>query len=289
MEPVAAALTDLTVAASIAFAEERLSGSHGDNPRLEAEILLALVLGKPRSYVRAWPEQRLAHDQRERLLELITRRAAGVPIAYLTGQREFWSLTLAVNEHTLIPRPETERLVELALERIPITQSQRIADIGTGSGAIALAVATERPHCHVIATDISLPALAVSRENAARLAIRNVEFRAGDALVPLHGERLDMICSNPPYLAEGDPHLNEGDLPAEPRNALVAGSSGLEIIETIARGALRNLSLGGWLLLEHGYNQGDAVTALLVSLGYREVMTERDYSGQPRISLGRRG
>lgn len=276
------------IAAVLQAAASRLGG-RSDNPRLDAEILLAHVIGKSRSHLHTWPEQVLPEPLHRRFLELIARRLDGEPIAYLTGQREFWSLPLVVNRHTLIPRSETECLVELALDRIPVDRAVRIADIGTGSGAIALAVATERPLCRLIATDISSQALEVAKHNAVRLNLGNVEFRAGNGLEPLRGERLDVICSNPPYIAEGDPRLLQGDLPAEPRTALVAGRTGLELIETLARGARTLLREDGWLLLEHGYDQGGAVTDLLASLGYRAVTTYRDQAGHLRVSVAQQG
>src|SRR3569833_4750044 len=177
------------------------------------------IVGKNSSHLHAGPNQRLSETHQQRYLELIARRAAGEPVAYLTGEREFWSLPLVVNRHTLIPRADTECLVELALARIPSDAERRIADIGTGAGAIALAIASERPRCHVIATDLSRDALAVARHNAQRLQLRSIEFRAGDGVAPLHGERLDLICTNPPYVAAGDPHLDSDDLPAAPRSA----------------------------------------------------------------------
>lgn len=275
------------IAAILNAAVSRLGSARSNNPRLDAEILLAHVIGKSRSYLRAWPEQILPEPHHRRFFELVERRAGGEPIAYITGQREFWSLPLAVNHHTLIPRPETERLVELALEHIPSDRTVCIADIGTGSGAIALAVASERPRCRLIATDISPHALEVAQDNAERLNIRNVEFRTGNGLDALRGEQVDMVCSNPPYIADGDPHLLEGDLAAEPRTALVAGETGLELIEALARGARTVLREGGWLLIEHGYDQGEAVMGLLTSLGYRSVMTYRDHAEHLRVSVGK--
>lgn len=275
------------IAAVLQAAVSRLAGC-SDNPRLDAEVLLAHVIGKSRSHLHTWPEQVLPEPLHRRFLELIARRLDGEPIAYLTGQREFWSLPLVVSRHTLIPRPETECLVELALDRIPVDRAVLIADIGTGSGAIALAIATERPLCRLIATDISLPALEVAKRNAARLNLGNVEFRSGNGLEPLRDECVSVICSNPPYIAEGDPHLLEGDLPAEPRMALVAGRTGLELIETLAQGARSLLREDGWLLFEHGYDQGRTVTDLLVGLGYRAVTTYRDQTGHGRVSVGQR-
>ena len=279
-------LPQSSIADCLAAAAAQLTGRA--SPRVDAEVLLAHVLGETRSHLHAWPDQSLSNAQQQRYLELIARRAAGEPVAYLTGEREFWSLPLVVNRHTLIPRADTECLVELALALIPSDAERRIADIGTGSGAIALAIASERPRCHVIATDLSRDALAVARHNAQRLQLRNIEFRAGDGVAPLHGERLDLICSNPPYVAAGDPHLDSGDLPAEPRSALVAGPTGLEVLTAIGRDAPAALRSGGWLLLEHGYDQGAAVHCLLTSLDYRAVATHRDHADNDRVTLGRR-
>ncbi len=279
----------LTIAAALTAARVRLAGTHTDSADLDAEVLLAHTLDKPRSHLRAWPEQALLPRHQHAYFDLIDRRAAGQPVAYLTGQREFWSLNLRVDVHTLIPRPDTERLVELALERIPPDRDYHCADIGTGSGAIALAIASERARCRVIATDISAQALAIAAHNADNLGLTNLNFRQGDATAALHGERVDMICSNPPYLAEDDPHLLDGDLPAEPRGALVAGPTGLEMITQLAQTAPAHLRARGWLMLEHGYRQGPAVAELLVLLRYHQVHTFSDYAGRPRVTLGQRG
>jgi release factor glutamine methyltransferase len=260
-----------------------------DAAALEAEVLLAHVLDKPRGHLRTWPEQPLQERQLMRFLELLGRRAAGVPVAYLTGRREFWSLDLMVNRHTLIPRPETELLVELALARLPRDAEAHVADLGTGCGAIALAVASERPRCRIVATDICTQALAVARANAARLGISNLEFRQGSWFAPCARERFDLIVSNPPYVAEGDPHLAKGDLPAEPRRALVAGPGGMEMIAAISGQARQYLHDEGWLLLEHGYDQALAAAALLRDTGFRDIQTWRDAAGIERITGGRPG
>ena len=280
--------TLLSIQDALKVAVETLARS-GDTAALDAEVLLARVLGKPRSHLRARPEQRLQQLQQQHFFDLIRRRAAGEPIAYLTGHREFWSLDLMVNPHTLIPRPETELLVEIALAHIPLPQEALIADLGTGSGAIALAVACERPLCRVIATDIDPEALRVARANGERLNIRNVEFREGAWFAPFSDERFDVIVSNPPYVAEHDPHLEEGDLPAEPRRALVAGPTGLEMIGAIVGEAPRFLRDQGWLLLEHGYQQAEATAALLREAGYRRIQTWRDAADHERVSGGQRG
>ena len=259
-----------------------------DAPALEASVLLAHVLGITRTQLRTRSEQALRADQQQMFFDVIARRKAGEPVAYLIGHREFWSLDLIVNEHTLIPRPETELLVELALARIPVESEFHVLDLGTGSGAIALAIASERPRCRVTATDLSPQALSVARANAERLNISNVSFREGSWLSPFSAERFDIIVTNPPYVAEHDPHLDEGDLPAEPRSALVAGPTGLEMIGAIITRAKRYMLEEAWLLMEHGYNQADMVSALLHDAAYRQVQTWRDTAGIERVSGGQR-
>lgn len=260
-------------------------------PRLEpgeADLLLAHALGRSRTWLFTHGEDEVDADAAERFEALVQRRAQGEPVAYLTGQRGFWRFDLQVGPATLIPRPETERLVELALERLPEDRALRVADLGTGSGAIALAIAVERPRAVVVATDASAGALEVARGNAARLELRNIEFRLGDWLAPLHGERFALIASNPPYIASGDPHLDEGDLRFEPASALASGPDGLDAIQVIAAHAPAHLEPGGWLLLEHGWDQGAAVRALLTSVGFVEVATELDLEGRDRVTMGRR-
>ena len=209
--------------------------------------------------------------------------------AYLTGSRGFWSLELQVTPATLIPRPETELLVELALARLPQTRThtQRVADLGTGSGAIALAIARERPLAQIVATDASEQALAVAAANAAAHAIGSVQFSHGSWWEPLAGQHFDLVASNPPYIAEGDRHLEEGDLRFEPAAALSSGIDGLDAIRQIVAGAGLHLHAGGWLLLEHGWEQAAAVRALLVQAGFREVASERDLESRERVTLGR--
>lgn len=254
---------------------------------VDAEHLLLHVLARPRSWLFAHADDAVADAEAAAFRALVERRAQGEPVAYLTGTQGFWSLELAVTPATLIPRPETERLVELALERLPAGVAVRVADLGTGSGAIALAIARERPQAQVIATDASAAALDVARANAERNRVRNVQFRQGDWLAPLAGERFDLIASNPPYIADGDPHLSAGDLRFEPPTALSSGADGLDAIRVIVRDARALLQPGGWLLLEHGWDQGDAVRALLQVAGYSDVATERDLEARDRISLGR--
>lgn len=268
-------------------AQQTLAQTQGTHDaRLEAEILLAHVLHCSRTHLRTWPEREVAADALTAFQQLIARRAAGEPIAYLTGERGFWDMTLKVTPDTLIPRPETERLVELALERIPAGAKWRLADLGTGSGAIALAIAKARPTCHVIATDISPAALAVARENAARLCVTNIEFRQGRWFEPLAGEHFHLIASNPPYVHPADPHLTQGDLRFEPPTALASGPDGLTDLRDIIDGACHHLHPGGWLLLEHGYDQGRAVEALLRAAGYQAVEVVTDLGDRERIGIG---
>lgn len=253
----------------------------------DAELLLAHMLGRPRSWLYAHGNDELAADEVARFEALLARRIAGEPVAYLLGTRGFWRFDLQVGPATLIPRPETELLVELALARLPTDRVARIADLGTGSGAIALALAYERPRARVVATDASADALAIARGNAAALALDNIEFRHGDWFAPLAGGRFDLVASNPPYIAEADVHLDQGDLRHEPRAALASGTDGLDAIRILARDAPAHLRPGGWLLLEHGWEQGAAVRALLSAAGLVEVETARDLGLRDRVSLGR--
>ncbi|PJJ95988.1 protein-(glutamine-N5) methyltransferase, release factor-specific [Lysobacteraceae bacterium NML03-0222] len=255
--------------------------------REDAEHLLLHLLGKPRSWLFAHDNEMLDKPLVETFQAWLTRRAVGEPVAYITGERGFWTLNLNVSPATLIPRPETELLVELALARWPREAAFSVADLGTGSGAIALAVASERPAAHIIATDASAAALQVARDNAQNHAIGNVEFRHGHWYAPLAGERFDLILSNPPYIEEGDAHLAQGDLRFEPRTALASGMDGLHDLRHIVALAPAHLKAGGWLLLEHGWQQGAAVRALLDAAGFSEVCSVRDLENRERVSLGR--
>ena len=266
-------------------ATHQLAGA-SPSARLDAELLLAHVTGLTRTALILRAQEDLASQDEARLHELVLRRTQGEPIAYLIGKREFWSLDLKVTPDVLIPRPETELLVEQALGHIPPDSQWLIADLGTGSGAVALAIASERPRCRVIATDISAAALAVARGNIQQLGITNVELRQGEWLSPLAGMRLDLIVSNPPYVAAHDPHLAQGDLRFEPNGALVAGADGLAAIRIIARDALAYMRPGGCLLIEHGFDQGPAVRAILLERGYQSVTTYTDLQALPRVSSG---
>lgn len=255
--------------------------------RVDAEILLAHALGKPRSWLIAHADDTVDEAAASAFRALVERRAAGEPVAYLTGRRGFWTLDLEVTPATLIPRPETELLVELALARLPANGHPRVADLGTGSGAIALAIARECPHADVLATDASAAALTVARRNAESNRIGNVTFAEGNWLAPLGGARFELIVSNPPYIAADDPHLAQGDLRFEPASALAAGRDGLDDIRRIVADARAHLEPAGWLLFEHGWDQGAAVRALLQAAGYREVFTARDLEQRDRVSGGR--
>jgi release factor glutamine methyltransferase len=256
--------------------------------RVDATALLAHALARPPTWLYAHGDDAIGAAALSRFEALVSRRAQGEPVAYLLGRRGFWTFDLTVSPQTLIPRPETELLVELALERAPSTPGLRMADLGTGSGAIALALAHERRQAHVVAVDLSEGALAVARANADALGLDNVAFRHGDWLAPLAGERFDLIASNPPYIADGDPHLHEGDLRFEPTPALSSGPDGLDAIGIIVRDAPAHLTPGGWLLLEHGWRQGDAVRSLLQAAGFDEVRTFRDLEDRDRVTIGRR-
>ncbi|EMI51323.1 N5-glutamine S-adenosyl-L-methionine-dependent methyltransferase [Stenotrophomonas maltophilia AU12-09] len=271
----------------VADASARLGGV---DARHEAELLLLHVLERPRSWLFAHATDPLAANDQAAFEALLARRVAGEPVAYLTGRRGFWTLDLEVDPATLIPRPETELLVELALERLPPDQALQLADLGTGSGAIALALASERPRAQVLATDASPGALAVAARNAARHELDNVRFAEGghDWYAPLQGVRFDLIASNPPYIASNDPHLEQGDLRFEPSTALASGMDGLDDIRRIVDGGQAHLRPGGWLLIEHGWDQGAAIRALFDATGFAEVQTVQDLEQRDRITLGRR-
>jgi release factor glutamine methyltransferase len=254
--------------------------------RVDAEVLLAYALSKSRSWLIAHADDALSAEHASAYTVLVEQREAGEPVAYITGRRGFWSLDLEVTPATLIPRPETELLVELALERLPVDAASSVLDLGTGTGAIALAIARERPRAQVIATDASAEALAVAQRNAERHGIRNVSFAHGDWFAPLGEQRFDVIVSNPPYIESHDPHLNQGDLRFEPMSALASGADGLDDIRRIIVDAGRHLAADGWLLFEHGWNQGDAVRMLLRSASFVKVSTTRDLEQRDRVTAG---
>jgi len=257
-------------------------------PQLDAEILLGHVLKATRSRLRTRLDEHLDADHGQRFSALLARRVRGEPIAHLTGEREFWSLPLHVTRDTLIPRPETEHLVEVALVHLTPDRDLRAADLGTGSGAIALALAKERPRCRILASDISQAALAVARDNARRLGLANVEFRHGHWCSTLSGEAFDLITSNPPYVRRGDARMKQDGLQFEPELALIAGESGLESLHTVITQAWRYLRVGGMLVVEHGFDQAQTVFDLFASCGYDDITAYKDLAGLPRGVFGRR-
>ncbi len=275
----------IRAADAIAALRERLAGA-SPSAALDAELLVARVLGIGRAALAADPGRALAPEELFALESLARRRRAGEPVAYLVGRREFWSLDLEVTPEVLVPRPETELLVERALAAIAGRARPAVLDLGTGSGAIALAIASTRPDAAVTATDHSAAALMVANRNAARLGLANVAFLQGDWFAPLAGARFDVVVSNPPYVAAGDPAL--AALSHEPRPALVAGADGLAALATVAAGACAHLLPGGRLLLEHGAGQGAAVRDLLRAAGLAGVETRRDLAGHERVSEGTR-
>lgn len=255
------------------------------SPQLDAEILLCHAMQKPRSFIHTWPEHIIDEPQQAILNALIDRRIQGEPVAHLTGTREFWSLELTVTSDTLIPRPETEHLVEQALTHIPMDTPCQIADLGTGSGAIAIAIAHERPLARIIAIDSSQPALEIAALNASRHHINNIEFRHGHWLNECTND-FDVIVSNPPYIRPDDPHLQQVGLMYEPQAALVAADNGLADIRQIAKQARQRLKPGGWLLIEHGYDQQQAVIDCLQQFDYRSDTGLKDLSNQDRLVEG---
>ena len=253
-----------------------------DSARLDAEILLARAIDMPRSYLFAHPEDAIDDAAIERLERTVQQRLSGEPMAYITGIKEFWSLELMVSPATLVPRPETEILVDRALREIPRDADWRVLDLGTGSGAIALAIANDRQLCDVTAVDISAEALAVARQNARQLNISNVTFLEGSWTEPVSDQQFKVICSNPPYVAAGDEALAK--LTAEPRLALTSGENGLDAIESLACDCTSIIANGGLLFLEHGATQKDHVAEILKSYGWTSIQCYDDYAGHPRVT-----
>ncbi|WP_374246499.1 peptide chain release factor N(5)-glutamine methyltransferase [Zoogloea sp.] len=263
-----------------------LAAARGRIPAGEARLFLRAILGVSAARIAAYPEDTLTPEQAERFAELLARRAAGEPVAYLLGVREFYGRDFQVSPAVLIPRPETELIVDLVRERVPAGAAPAILDLGTGSGALAVTLALELPAATVTAVDFSSAALAVARANAAALGAR-VRFVESDWFAALAaGERFDAIVGNPPYVADGDPHLAEGDVRFEPASALASGPAGLDDIVRIVDAAPAYLAPGGWLLLEHGYDQAAAVRELLLAGGFAQVASARDLAGIERITLG---
>lgn len=260
--------------------------THSESPKRDAEILLEHVTGKGRTFLLAFGETLLDDVQLQRLSALLARRINGEPVAYLTGAREFWSLPLAVSPATLIPRPDTECLVEQVLQCMAPFSAPTVLDLGTGTGAIALALASERPDCTVTGVDVQPDAVTLAQRNAATLQLPNVQFLHGSWFAPIAPARFSVIVSNPPYIDAEDIHLREGDVRFEPLSALVAAEGGLADLRWIIQQAPQHLKNSGWLLLEHGWQQGEPVRQLLQQRGFEQVATCRDYGGNERVTLG---
>ncbi|KPY36501.1 hypothetical protein ALO52_200058 [Pseudomonas syringae pv. primulae] len=259
-----------------------------DSPtaRLDAELLLAAALGKPRSFLHTWPERIVSTEAALAFAGYLQRRRTGEPVAYILGQQGFWKLDLEVAPHTLIPRPETEMLVEAALELVPAFAPAQVLDLGTGTGAIGLALANDRQQWKITAVDRVLEAVELAERNRQRLQLDNAEVLNSHWFSALEGRQFDLIISNPPYISEADPHLSMGDVRFEPGSALTAGPDGLDDLRTIISEAPAHLSPGGWLLLEHGYDQGPAVRELLIRHGFERIQTRRDLGEHERITFG---
>ena len=265
---------------------EKQLNTVSDSARLDIELLLCSVLEKDRTFLHAWPEHELTKEQFNTFQQKLEQRLQGKPIAHILGERGFWSLNLKVTTDTLIPRPDTERLVELALEYIPEKSQWKILDLGTGTGAIALSLAKEHPACFITATDQSLAALDVAKQNAEINNILNIEFIQSDWFSNLNNQQFNMIVSNPPYIKVNDPHLQKGDVRFEPLSALTSGIDGLNDIRTIINESKKHLTENGVLLIEHGYDQANDVCELLKRADFTNVNNFKDYNGNPRVSIG---
>ncbi len=273
----------MTIAEALQRAQQLI---HSDSAKLDVELMLVEILGRDRSYLYAWPDRQLTSEQQQLFDTWLRRREAGEPVAHILGHRGFWTLELEVSPATLIPRPDTELLVEVALDLLADIDAPRIIDLGTGTGAIAIALACELPHADVVATDFADEVLALAERNRQRAGCNNLTLTRSDWWLGV-SDRFHLVLSNPPYIAEDDPHLSVGDVRFEPRSALVAADAGLADLRRIIRGAPEHLFPGGWILLEHGWRQGEAVRDLLASRGFADAFSQRDYGGNERISGGR--
>lgn len=279
-------LKNATIVNLVAYGQEQLV-SCSDSAKLDAQILLAFVLDKELSYLLTWPEKALTKQDKQQYLALLDRRISGEPIAYIVGVKEFWSLPFMVSPATLIPRPDTEILVELVLEQFADFDTLHCLDLGTGTGAIALALASEQPNWQIDAIDFSLDAVKLAQKNAKKLQLSHVNIFQSDWFSALNERKFDVIVSNPPYIDKLDENLSQGDVRFEPESALVADEHGLGDIKHIAQQALKYLNSQGSLFFEHGFEQGEAVRNILTALGYHNAQTVRDFNGHERITWAR--
>ncbi|MFQ6372176.1 peptide chain release factor N(5)-glutamine methyltransferase [Shewanella sp. YIC-542] len=277
-------MTRITIAQALSQAASVLATS-SESAHVDAEALLLHCLGKPRSFIYAWPERQLSDEQHKQLQQMVARRAEGVPVAHIVGEREFWSLPFIVNDSTLIPRPDTEILVETALN-LPLAENAAVLDLGTGTGAIALALAHERRQWQMTAVDNVSGAVELAKANRHNLQLPQVEILQSDWFAELSGRKFQLIVSNPPYIEESDEHLALGDVRFEPRSALTSGQQGFAALFHIAEHAREYLCTGGYLLLEHGFTQGKRLREKLNELGYMQVATVRDFGSNERCTLG---
>lgn len=279
---------NLEIQQVLTWAAEQLSQSEQPSatPRLDAEILLSELLQQSRTWLYTWPDKQLQPEQWQQYQHWIAKRQQGQPVAYLIGCREFWGLTLKVSPDTLIPRPDTERLVELALQQLASQPQAYVADLGTGTGAIALALASEQPQWQITAADFKPEVVTLAEQNRQQLGFNNVTVIQSDWCQALPDQHFDLIVSNPPYIEADDPHLQQGDVRFEPLSALTSGADGLDDIRKLAIDCQRCLKPSGWLMLEHGYNQAEAVQQILLNAGYQQVHSAQDLAGQDRVTLG---
>ncbi len=276
-------MTDISTTLSNAIQQ---LGTTSDSADLDAEVLLSHVLNKPRSHLRAWPEKILSSQQTQHYQQLIEQRYSGMPVAYLTGQREFWSRDFMVSPDVLIPRPDTELLIELSLNLLKHKPNARVLDLGTGSGIIAITLAAERPGLTVFATDICAKALSIAKNNATKHRVNNVHFLQSNWFNAIERSTFDLIISNPPYIKENDPHLSEGDVRFEPEQALTAAESGLKDIKLITKHGRNYLKPDATLLIEHGYDQQTSVQNIFNMFNFENIKTHPDLAGHPRVTSG---
>lgn len=277
-------MTSLTVADCLRMASRLI---HSETARLDVEVLLSHLLKKNRTFLFTWPDHRLTNAESAEFINLLERREQGEPVAHILGEREFWSLPLMVNSSTLIPRPDTEVLIETLLELGPSQDSLACLDLGTGTGAIALAIASERPSWNILGVDYSHDAVALAKRNAERLGFNQVSFLQSDWFSQVPSQLFDVIVSNPPYIDPEDPHLHQGDVRFEPRSALIANDRGMADIRHIISTSKHYLSDGGLLMLEHGYDQACPVRKYFSEAGFTQVESRQDYGGNDRVSFGR--